>query len=695
MVSGWRRASRSSNPLALAVLVLLFERPMHPYEIAATLRVRNKGSSIKLRYGSLYTVIDGLHEDGLIEVKETVREGRRPERTIYALTSSGLERMRDWMHELLGTPVKEYPQFEAALSLLPAVPLGEAIALLEARLDRLGEMCEELRAAIEVAVKHVEALFLVENEFRLSLLEAERQFIEGLRPADQGRRGLCADLESVPFRADADGRCLTRGGYHERTIVPRHHCRRWSGRALPGAGAEKSGSQRGGLRARPTRAPTGSRATGSTSIPRAAGPSISVCQVDLFASFDATGGAATRGFNIISHRLEELLHIDLTRVAVTDPIARHRSVSRITLRQVLLDGLDDVVHFDKKLHSTRKRPTAAWSRISTTAARRSATSWSGPTAATPRSAPSSSRMRKRVETGIVGIAGKVPLNEETRAWLPRPILDGIASVSAPKGRFMFCASMIYPKNGASSRQNRRHRRGRTSCIPACCSTTRVTISSGPFRLDASCTRQRPICDAGDGDALRQIVLGMIADWHPQFHRLVRAADVSTIAALPIRTSVPVPPWPTRNITLLGDAIHSMTPYRGIGANVALRDAALLCRNLAAAHRGETTLLEAIRAYESEMLVYGFDAVRTSRKAHGTCPCREPRRQGDRQGCFQDAQCDPSAQAPRVSRDQLDGMSAINRFRLSRPARSHPRLSCIERIPATIARDLLSGPRAAL
>ena len=58
----------------------------------------------------------------------------------------------------------------------------------------------------------------------------------------------------------------------------------------------------------------------------------------------------------------------------------------------------------------------------------------------------------------------------------------------------------------------------------------------------------------------------------------------------------------------------MTPYRGIGANVALRDAALLCRNLVAAHRGKTTILEAIHAYESEMIVYGFDAVRTSRKA---------------------------------------------------------------------------------
>jgi DNA-binding PadR family transcriptional regulator len=186
------KSKQSSNPLALAVLVLLFERPMHPYEMAATLRIRNKGGSIKLRYGTLYTVIDGLQQEGLIEARETVREGRRPERTIYALTPIGLKRMREWMHSLLGTPVKEYPQFEAALSLLPAVPPGEAVALLEARLSRLAVMCEELRSAIEVAVKRVEALFLVENEYRLSLLEAERLFIEELvrriqEDADYGR----------------------------------------------------------------------------------------------------------------------------------------------------------------------------------------------------------------------------------------------------------------------------------------------------------------------------------------------------------------------------------------------------------------------------------------------------------------------------------------------------------------------------
>ena len=90
-----------SNPLALAVLVLLYERPMHPYEMASTLRARRKEASIKLRYGSLYTVIEQLQERRLIAARETVREGRRPEKTIYQITPDGEHELVDWMRELV------------------------------------------------------------------------------------------------------------------------------------------------------------------------------------------------------------------------------------------------------------------------------------------------------------------------------------------------------------------------------------------------------------------------------------------------------------------------------------------------------------------------------------------------------------------------------------------------------------------
>ena len=78
-----------ANPLAFAVLGSLGERSMHPYEISTMLKTRGKDGSIKLNYGSLYSVVAALEKAGFIEAVETVREGNRPERTIYAITEAG------------------------------------------------------------------------------------------------------------------------------------------------------------------------------------------------------------------------------------------------------------------------------------------------------------------------------------------------------------------------------------------------------------------------------------------------------------------------------------------------------------------------------------------------------------------------------------------------------------------------------
>lgn len=174
-------ATRPSNPLALAVLVLLAERPMHPYEMSSTLRERRKEDSIKLNYGSLYSVVESLQKRGLIEAAETVREGRRPERTVYAITESGGQVMIDWMVELLSTPKKEFTQFEAALSLAGALPPDEVIELLGQRLRNLRFQQKAIDAMFEEAkVVNLPRLFMIEAEFSAALLKAETAFVENL-----------------------------------------------------------------------------------------------------------------------------------------------------------------------------------------------------------------------------------------------------------------------------------------------------------------------------------------------------------------------------------------------------------------------------------------------------------------------------------------------------------------------------------
>jgi DNA-binding PadR family transcriptional regulator len=175
------RRRSTSNPLALAVLACLHERPMHPYEMASTMRERGKEQSIKLNYGSLYTVVDSLAKNGLIEALEARREGRRPERTVYQLTEAGRARLDAWMSELIAEPVKEYPQFEAALSLLPVLHPDTVAELLHTRIRLLRMEILQARVMLDTARgARLPRLLLIEGEYHVAMREAELSWVERL-----------------------------------------------------------------------------------------------------------------------------------------------------------------------------------------------------------------------------------------------------------------------------------------------------------------------------------------------------------------------------------------------------------------------------------------------------------------------------------------------------------------------------------
>jgi DNA-binding PadR family transcriptional regulator len=169
------------NLLALAVLSYLTRGPIHPYELSRTLRANDDGRSIKFNHGSLYMVVRQLAEAGFIVERETSRAGQRPERTVYAITDDGRREMRDWLRELVEEPRHEYPQFVAALSLIAALPPDDVVDLLRRRLVRLADQRVEIRRLIDdTLAAQVHPLFLVEEEYRLGLLEAESSFVERL-----------------------------------------------------------------------------------------------------------------------------------------------------------------------------------------------------------------------------------------------------------------------------------------------------------------------------------------------------------------------------------------------------------------------------------------------------------------------------------------------------------------------------------
>jgi DNA-binding PadR family transcriptional regulator len=166
-----------SNLLALSLLTLLTERPMYPYEMAATLRHRGKDQSIKINWGSLYTVVQNLEKHGFIETVEVAREGRQPERTTYRITDEGRAELTDWLRELISEPEREYTKFEAALAECAVLSPRELTGLLKQRLEALEQATAQHETMLGALAGSLPRLFLIESEYQLALRRAETGWV--------------------------------------------------------------------------------------------------------------------------------------------------------------------------------------------------------------------------------------------------------------------------------------------------------------------------------------------------------------------------------------------------------------------------------------------------------------------------------------------------------------------------------------
>ncbi|HZC27163.1 MAG TPA: helix-turn-helix transcriptional regulator, partial [Actinopolymorphaceae bacterium] len=144
------------TPVALAVLELLHERPMHPYEMHQTMRIRHTDRIVKLNAGTLYHTVERLDRLGLVEVAETSRAGRRPERTVYALTPAGKEMFAQRVVDMLANPAEEYPEYAHAVALAHSVDRDSVLSELR---HRQGEL-EALLAVDQGGVERLERMEL-------------------------------------------------------------------------------------------------------------------------------------------------------------------------------------------------------------------------------------------------------------------------------------------------------------------------------------------------------------------------------------------------------------------------------------------------------------------------------------------------------------------------------------------------------
>jgi salicylate hydroxylase len=328
----------------------------------------------------------------------------------------------------------------------------------------------------------------------------------------------------------------------------------------------------------------------------------------LFEKLVGSSANPSHAVTFLDHQLNRLLAINFARNQGGG--GHEMPVSRIALRRILLDGLDTMIHFGKKFIAFESAPQGLVTTHFEDGSIATGDVLIGADGASSRVRVQLLPHAKRVETGIIAVTGKFGLDEEVHRVTPQPIFGGPTLILGPRGSFLFASAVEYGESG-----EKKH---------SCGEGTEDRVAGDAFPHDFEeyvmwgfSSHRKTFgsvnLETSSGEDLKTAVAALIDDWHPALQWLVRRAEVATITAFPIKTSVPIPPWTTGKVTLLGDALHNMTPFRGIGANTALRDAAALRQALRAVDRGEQNLIQALSYYEREMVEYGFTAVRTSLK----------------------------------------------------------------------------------
>lgn len=308
--------------------------------------------------------------------------------------------------------------------------------------------------------------------------------------------------------------------------------------------------------------------------------------------FMATAGVPAPRFTVLDHRLEPVL----TQAA--DGAADDLAVDRLILRRILAAGVRDRVVFGRELrrHVEDEGGVTAYFTDGSTARGDVLVAADGVGSAVRRRFLPHARV---VDTGVWQLYGRVPLDASTDTLFDEHLRGIFSVISGPDETFVGVAPVEFaePPHEAAARLA-----PGVALQPV---TSYMTCSFGARREWFG--RPEDQLRAMSGEQLHAIMAGAVRSWHPRVRTIVTHCDPASMFALPLRSSVPIARWATGRVTLLGDAIHAMSPAAGAGACIALRDAADLTGALTEAAAGRD-LITALHDYETVMTERGFAAV---------------------------------------------------------------------------------------
>lgn len=330
----------------------------------------------------------------------------------------------------------------------------------------------------------------------------------------------------------------------------------------------------------------------------------------LWEAFVATSTAPPGGITFRTEKLRELFTI--TRDDMTGgssaPADGQFGVSRIVLRNLLLAGLDHHILFGAEFE---RYSVAADGTVTAHFADGSTATGDvliGADGANSRVRTQYLPHADRVLSEAGGLAARLPLGDDTRSWLPSFLADGMTMVMPTSGSWSMFSSAFAGRDALTSAIA-----GGVGLRGLGLDPDQLLDTIDDYVLCTLIADHRSLPDNVvdlDGPTLQKLALDMVHDWDPTLRRMFAVCDPATIVGTRFRQSTPIDPWPSTTVTVLGDAIHNMTPVGGLGANSALRDAAALAERLLTVRDG-APLVPAIAAYETQMREWGYAAVRES------------------------------------------------------------------------------------